>query len=290
MKKRKKSHSPAQKDEEISQQMSLPGMEPGELWTEKLLYTGELYSGQPYQRPVKDRWVDRLVREWDPRLLDPLVVSYRDGHYFLVDGQHRLCGMRKKNGGKDLMAVCHVYEGLTYEQEAELYYKLDQAKGHLCLAHATKALLESGSNAEIIEVNRLLEEAGFVWALDKFKGEPFEIRATRAVINAYKFLGGAAFSRMLLLLAKSWRGAPATLRASMLSGMALFVKTYEAEFDDATFIKRMSAIDPNEIIRRSMVDFSTSSAALRFARVIWDKYNNNGKLRCSSQLPYRFKH
>ena len=41
----------------------------------ELLSTGELYSGQPYQRPVLDRVVDKLVREWDPRLLTPLVVS-----------------------------------------------------------------------------------------------------------------------------------------------------------------------------------------------------------------------
>ena len=75
----------------------------------------------------------------------------------------------------------------------------------------------------------------------------------------------------------------------MLSGMALFVKTYEAEFDDALFIRRMSAIEPDEIIRRANVDFSNNNAALRYARVIWDKYNNNGKRR-GYQLPYRFKH
>lgn len=289
MSKHKHKKSPSSQRQE-SQQMILPGTTPGELWRQEFIYTGDLYSGQPYQRPVKDPVVNKLVREWDPRLLNPLVVSYRDGRYYLVDGQHRLCVMRKKNDGKDLLALCHVYQGLTYEQEAELYYKLELGKGHLSLAHATKALLEAGCDVEIIEVNRLLEEAGFVWALDKHTGEPFEIRATRAVINAYKLLGGAAFSRMLLLLAKSWRGAPASLRASMLSGMALFVKTYEAEFDDAIFIRRMSAVDMDEIIRRSMVDFSTSSSALRFARVIWDKYNNNGKGRWGSQLPYRFKH
>ena len=48
--------------------------------------------------------------------------------------------MRKKNGGKDVTALCRVYHGLTYEQEAELYYRLDRAKGHLRLSHATKYL------------------------------------------------------------------------------------------------------------------------------------------------------
>ena len=251
-----------------------------------MLSTGELYSGQPYQRPIKDCMVDRLVREWDPRLLTPLVVSFRDGRYYLVDGQHRVCGSRKKSNGKDVDMLCQVYYGLTYEQEAELYYKLDQAKGHLRLAHATKALLESGSNAEIIEIKRLLEDVGFVWALDKPTGEPFEIGATRTIINAYCLLGGTSFYRMLMLIAKTWHGTPNSLKASIFSGMALFLKTYETELNDDTFIKRLSAVDPDEIIRRGKVDFSTNKAALRFARVIWDKYNGQCRGR---KLPYRLK-
>ena len=224
-------------------QMVLTGMNADIQGTEELLSTGELYSGQPYQRPVLDRVVDKLVREWDPRLLTPLVVSYRDGRYNLVDGQHRVCAMRKKNGGKDVTALCRVYHGLTYEQEAELYYKLDRAKGHLRLSHATKALVESGADAEIIEIKRLLEDAGFVWALDKPTGEAFEVEATRAVINAYRLLGGAAFSRMLELTARTWHGALSSVKASFLSGMALFLKTYETELDDDVFIKRLSAVD-----------------------------------------------
>ena len=177
------------------------------------------------------------------------------------------------NGGRDVVVPCQVYMGLTYEQEAELYYNLDRAKGHLRLSSATKALLESGSDSEIADVKKRIEGAGFIWALDKPTGEPFEIEAIRMVINAYRFLGGAAFSRMLSLLAKTWHGAPGSMKASIISGMALFVKTYETELNDITFINRLSAVDPDEIIRRGKVDFSTNKAALRFARVIWDKYN-----------------
>ena len=270
-----------------SRQTVLTGMNADLQSTEELLSTGELYSGQPYQRPVSDPAVDRLVREWDPRLLTPLAVSYREGRYNLVDGQHRICAMRKKNGGKDVTTLCRVYRGLTYEQEAELYYKLDKAKGHLRLSHATKALVESGSDTEIIEIKRLLEGVGFIWALDKPAGEAFEIGATRAVINAYRLLGGAAFSRMLGLIAGAWHGTPNSLKASIFSGMALFVKTYETELVDQTFIKRLSAVDPDEIIRRGKVDFSTNKAALRFARVILSKYNS--QQRGGRKLPYRFK-
>ena len=157
---RRKKHTPSGRIQDASRQMTLSGMNADTQSEEVLLSTAELFSGQPYQRPVRDCDVAELVREWDPRLLTPLVVSYRDGRYNLVDGQHRVCAMRRKNGGKDVTALCRVYHGLTYEQEAELYYKLDKAKGHLRLSHSTKALVESGSNAEVLEIKRLLEGAG----------------------------------------------------------------------------------------------------------------------------------
>ena len=284
---RRKKHTPSGRIQDASRQMTLSGMNADTQSEEVLLSTAELFSGQPYQRPVRDCDVAELVREWDPRLLTPLVVSYRDGRYNLVDGQHRVCAMRRKNGGKDVTALCRVYHGLTYEQEAELYYKLDKAKGHLRLSHSTKALVESGSNAEVLEIKRLLEEAGFIWALDKPTREPFEIEATRAVISAYLLLGGAAFSRMLVLTARTWHGAPSSVKASFLSGMALFLKTYETELDDDVFIKRLSSVDPEEILRRGKADFSTNKAALRFARVILGKYNS--QQRGGKKLPYRFK-
>ena len=51
---------------------------------------------------------------------------------------------------------------------------------------------------------------------------------------------------------------------------------------DRLFVLRLSAVDPEEIIRRGKVDFSTSRASLRYARVILEKYNGHrggGKLQ-----------
>lgn len=104
-------------------------------------------------------------------------------------------------------------------------------------------------------------------------------------MNAYRLLGGADFSRMLRLLWDAWEGSPRSLTVAVLYGMALFVKTYGAEFSDKSFVKRLSKTDPEEINRRGRADFSTNSMALRFARVILEKYNGQ---RGGRKLPYRF--
>lgn len=256
--------------------------DPGEF---RSLYTTRLTSGLPYQRPVNPKEVERLIREWDERLLDPIIVSFRDGKFNVVDGQHRISAMRKMNGGNGVMVNCKVYNGLTYEQEADLCYKLDKAKKRLSLSQSTNALAESGADAEVAEVKRLVENSGFVWALGKSHGNTGEIASTRTVINAYRLLGGHAFTRMLSLMQCTWHGDSRSLTAALISGMALFVKTYDTELVDQTFIKQFSKVDPDEINRRGKSDFTTSNAALRFARIILDKYNAP---RGGKKLTYRF--
>ena len=247
---------------------------------ERTIFSGKLTSGLPYQRQVDEKEVDRLIQEWDDRLLDPIIVSFRDGRFYVVDGQHRISVMRKMNGGREVMVVCKVYNGLNYEQEVDLCYKLDKAKKGLSLSQSTNTLAESGGDAEVAEIRRLVE-------LGKKSGMEYDIIATRAVFNAYRLLGGSDFSRMLWLLSHTWQGNPHSLTADLLSEMALFLKTYSTELDDNHFIRQLSVIDPEEIIRRGRLDYSTSNNSLRYARVLLEKYN--GTRRTNKQLPYRFK-
>lgn len=252
---------------------------------ERYLSTARLTSGLPYQRPVEEKDVDQLIEEWDDRLLEPLIVSFRDGKFYLVDGQHRVSALRKMNGNKDVMVLCKVFSGMTYSDEAKLCYQLDKSKRRLTLAQSTNALAESGTDAETEDIRRLIHEAGFTWGLGKTREGDHEIVVTRAIISAYQELGAASFSRMLSLLEACWHGDPNSLNAAMISGMTVFLKAYGLDLNDASFSGRMAAVDPQEIVRRSKTDFSTSSKGLRVARVLLEKYN---KTRGGKKMAYRF--
>ena len=246
--------------------------------------TSALTSGLPYQRPVRERKLQKLMDHWDLSLLDPLVVSYRDGQFYLVDGQHRVIALRRMRGG-DTTIPCKLYHGLTYQQEAELCYKLDQSREHLSAAQSTNALIEAGTDPEIMEIYGLLESNGFTWALDKRTPGNYEIIAVRAVISAYRLLGSALFDRMLYLMASAWDGAPSSLKAGFISGMALFLKVYDTELVSPAAVSRLSKIDPDEVFCRGETDFSTNRSALRYARVLWKLYNRQR----GHKIPYRFK-
>lgn len=266
------------------QTADLPEVEYNNPGTIRTLSTSQLTSGLPYQRPVKQEKVDEIIREWNPRKITPIVVSFRDGTFNIVDGQHHAEAMRQMAGGRDVVVPCIIHTGMTYQEEAQMYADLDTDKTPLTPRQHTKALVEAGSDPKIMDIQRLVEESGFTWALDTQTGVPYEIAPIRTLINAYQLLGSAGFSRMLALLAGAWHGTPHSLRSAMLSGMALFLKTYEPELDDQTFIACMSTVSPDEIIRQGRI---SSSIALRHARIIWESYNSQQNREMV--LPYRFK-
>lgn len=256
-------------------------------YTIQYLSTAALVSGLPYQRTVEDKDVNRLIQNWDGRLLEPLTVSYRNGRYYLLDGQHRAVALLRMNGGRDFMIPCKVYRGLTYEMEAELCYKLDKSRKRLSLAQSTIALTEAGTDAEVMDIVRLIEENGFLWTLDKeFTGD-YEIRACRAVISAYRLLGSAAFSRMLSFMYEAWDGEVCSLKGNFISGMALFMKTYGMELEDRIALRRFSEIDPADVIHLARQDRMARGFALRYARALLSQYN--AQCEPKQKLKYRFK-
>ena len=253
-------------------------------YLERSILSSSITSGLPYQRPVREKDVDALIAKWDPLLNDPVIINQRDGKNNLVDGQHRIAAMRKMCGGRDIMVRCRVLSGLTYEQEAALCYKLDKAKRRLTLSQSVMALSESGEDHNINAIKEIVEGYGFRWALKDRGCRDNTISATRATISAYKDLKYQAFSRMMKLIKLTWDGSAASLTSYIISGMALFLKTYAFEMDDNLFVKQLSKVDPQEIIQRGKLDFSTRNNALRYAKVILERYN----ARQPRKLPYRF--
>ena len=130
-----------------------------------------------------------------------------------------------------------------------------------------------------------MNREGFTWALGRKYIKNYEVVATRAVISAYRLLGGDGFSRLFRLLRDTWHGDTHSLTAPVINGMALLLKTYGMELSDSVFVKRLSAVDPEEISRRGRMDFSTNNATLRYARVLLERYNGG---RGGKKLPYRF--
>lgn len=80
----------------------------------------------PYQRELKS--VLKLCDEWDSKKLDPLVVSYRDDTFVIIDGQHRF-EAAKKIGMTHL--PCRILTGMSVVDEAKYFAHQDDRKQKL---------------------------------------------------------------------------------------------------------------------------------------------------------------
>jgi len=76
------------------------------------------------QRELKQHRVDHLVANFDLEQIGTPVVSERDGAYYILDGQHRIEALRGIGWG-DQQIQCWTYTGLTEEDEAERFLKLN---------------------------------------------------------------------------------------------------------------------------------------------------------------------
>lgn len=79
-----------------------------------------------YQRPISQRHVDKIVQQYDERLLGLPVVSVRDsGECFVVDGQHRIAALARIG---IQVVECQVLRESDTKSEASLFVKVNTVK------------------------------------------------------------------------------------------------------------------------------------------------------------------
>ena len=72
---------------------------------------------EDYQKPLNEKRVAQIVASFDENIANEPKVSYRDGHYYVFDGQHTLAARIMLNGGKAQRIRCKVYRNLKELQE-----------------------------------------------------------------------------------------------------------------------------------------------------------------------------
>jgi hypothetical protein len=76
-----------------------------------------------YQRAVNLKLVKDIADNFNPALLTRIVVNYREGDYWIIDGQQRVMAIREYQPNYMINAVVHHL--LTVEEETKLYLELN---------------------------------------------------------------------------------------------------------------------------------------------------------------------
>lgn len=247
------------------------------------LNTKDLVSSQPYQRDIDQKEVAYLVSNFDPHKFGVIKVSYRDGVYYIFDGQHRVTAFKIINGNQDGFVRCEVHYGLTYEDEAK--YFADQYLGakKVDIVYRWRALFEA-KEEPVYTIVTSVRAVGIEVKFTKSKAAN-RIIAFKQLNDMWNKAKSEETLRILTLLKRTWETDINGFDGNIILGMREFFITYSEEIVDEIFIKQMKKVSPSTIVVEGKKDM-LSKGGLNFAKVIWNKYNNGLKTK---RLGYKFK-
>lgn len=136
-----------------------------------------------YQRHNKGH-EKAIAAQWDKRKAGVITVSYRDGVFYIIDGQHRF--LAANIVGEESM-TCQVYENLTIEQEAEIFGSQMENVVKLNTSETFRAMLVAKHEKET-EIANICKKYNLV-IMPNENGEKPVLKALKAAENSYRIYG-----------------------------------------------------------------------------------------------------
>lgn len=227
----------------------------------------------PYQRGLKQGRVKAYADRYNPNIFGIILVSHRDGAYWIVDGQHRV-EVAKIKGIKTVW--CQVLEGLTYEQEAEHFYEINDSKSRLNANHKFHSKVEA-RDREAIDIVTALEKYLFKYSKEGNEHENNVINAVGSLRLIYKNSGKEGLCLILEILRKAWNGDYTSLKSEIIKGLNTFVINYT--YDKDFLIKVLEKDTPKGISDRARaytnnIRRPSDGACFHIAKTIRDMYED----------------
>lgn len=209
----------------------------------KLIYPRELY-----QRGVQRKRVEQIAANFNEYTANEPKVSYRNGKFYVTDGQHTIEARILLNGGKGLLILCKVYTGLTVQQEALFFAEQNGFSAPLTAGIKLRAKIVGGdeiSKAFLAATNRV----GLSFNYDSLQLSDYRISCIGTAFRLYKQMGESLYCEAMQLIVEAWDGKPDSFRASVIRGMMHFVELYHGEYSRERMLHALRSIHPIDIYR-----------------------------------------
>ena len=234
-----------------------------------------------YNRTIRINDAKKIAAYFDESLLGLVVVSYRDGNYSIIDGQHRVMACRLI-GRFDVM--CQVFRDLTYEEEARLFVELNVSKNRRSLAayDLVKGLYES-DDQDVKSMFDVIESFGFTVSDQKGDNRIVCLSTVHRIIKKH---GVEILAHVLLILKQAWGGSQESLKGYIIDGLAHLLVVYNGSIDRGRVADKFKTVLPEKILAEADADPNGGQKKTRVARQMLKYYNKN--LTPSKKLRDRF--
>jgi len=222
-----------------------------------------------YQRLLRMSKVAKIAANFSEYIANEPKVSYRDGRFYVFDGQNTVEARRTCNGGKDVTIRCKVFYGLTKEDEATLF--AIQTGNATCLTAGERLRANLvAENPDALYFVGITSNAGVEFAYDGIRA-PWKIYCIETAYELYKQYGCERYVEMLHIINEAWKGNVDAYLAGVIRGVARFISVYEGEYSRERLVQQLARTHPKTITQLAQKD--TGSSANRHMRQILRIYN-----------------
>jgi hypothetical protein len=239
------------------------------------------------QRPLDQRKADKIAADLNLDAIGLICLSHRDdGAYSIIDGQHRVAGLRIA-GFADDAVDCEVFRGLTLADEAAMF-RLRNNRSAVQRVDLFRVRVIEG-DPDATAVHDLLARHGWTVEINTADGKIAAIAALEHVYSLDKTGDPTAAERTIVTITAAWGHASSGVEAPIIAGLGALYLRYADAVESASVIDRLGrypggakALVGKAKGLRELIGGKVGSAV---AEIVVEEYNR--RRRTSGLPPWR---
>lgn len=195
------------------------------------------------QRGLDRTRVKRLKENFIPDIIGTIVLSRRaGGGMYILDGQHRIRAMVEL-GLSETMVECKVYDGLTTEQEAQIFFWLNN---YLVVHSADKFRARAKFGEPVaVDILKIVDSHGLVVSSSQSDGHvsavvSLESVYTGAVAKRKEGVYGDILAMTLSVLVEAWPNNAYAMNGELIKGVGMILHRHSSRVTINDLVRKIT--------------------------------------------------
>lgn len=219
-----------------------------------------------YQRELRENDIKFYADNWDIRLCDPIrVARYPDGHYEIVDGQHRAHAFKRRFDKGQVH--CFVADVADAAQAAEWFVACNTRRRLLSGGDLWTGRREARDQGTLT-IEALCSRYSLVLANGAARTKPGVLGCRGALREIVTKHGDQRLNQVLRVLSECWRNYAFFQKTHWVLALDSVFETMskDPKFDENAVIEKLKHMDPQVILSRYEVPGQPGTASVPRAR------------------------
>jgi hypothetical protein len=194
---------------------------------------GNMTKAPLAQREFRAAWADYMKANFDIDAFGVPILSWREGKYYIIDGQHRIEALKAFLGaGWEIQKIeCLVYQGLDLQAEAKLFLYYNHTRHVPIYEKFQKAL--TAKLPDETAVDQIVHDESLV-----ISTEPGGISAVGTLLRVYRRSDHEVLSKVLRTIRDAF--GDAGFESVVMDGLGHLYQRYNGALEERLVIDRLA--------------------------------------------------